>query len=201
MRTFKFSIFGQTFPIHRWTIWFFSVFAIVGTGGLIYKQFYPDDLVTLQEANHALSVEIQEYGRHLADIPRQAFDADDLTVRIYPDRCLLIQRKSPTGMLTKLVPDLERKDFKHRPGDEVPSNQSWIPSLVVPLEASVQGRCLNPHPGNFQTTYGRRDGCWIEVWRQWQDSCTHVQMFNTCSGGWDSHPNGSPRLRWTLCRH
>lgn len=199
-RTFKFSIFGLTFPIHRWTIWAFSIIAVAATAGVVYKQLRPDDLVNLEEANHALSVEIQEYGRHMADVPRQAFDADDLTVRIYPDLCLLIQRKSAVGVLTKLVPDLERKDFKHRPGDEV-QKQSYTPSFMTTLAASEQNRCLNPHPGPFQTAYGKRDGCWVEVWRRWQDNCEHVQMFNACNGAWDSLPNGAPRVRWTQCNH
>lgn len=200
-RYINFRLLGFDLKIPRWTTFFFGIIAVVFVGGSVYRHFFPIDLVSLEEAQHMMSIEIQEYGKHLVDVPKQAFDADDLVVRIYPDTCLLIQRRVNGAVWTKLIPDLSREDFKHRPGDEVPRKSEGL-HLLVPLEAAAVSRdCLNPHPGPFQTTYGRRDGCWIEVWRRWPDQCEHVQMFNACNGMWDSERNGAPRVRWTNCRH
>ena len=57
------------------------------------------------------------------------------------------------------------------------------------------GRCLNPHPGAFRSWYGQRNGCLVQVWRQWPDACTHYQWLNTCNNIWD------PQINWTCCVH
>ena len=74
---------------------------------------------------------------------------------------------------------------------------------LIPVQQNPQcgGRCLNPHPGNFASQNGRTQGCWVQVWRTWQDGCSHYQWFNACSSSWDSEPNGQPRVYWTCCRH
>lgn len=67
--------------------------------------------------------------------------------------------------------------------------------------AAPVGRCLDPHPGTFRSWYGETRGCWIQVWREFQDGCKHYQWFNKCGGFWDANPNGTPRVYWTDCRH
>jgi hypothetical protein len=57
------------------------------------------------------------------------------------------------------------------------------------------GRCWNPHPGQFRSWYGQQNGCFVQVWRQWQDGCTHWQLFNSCSNYYD------PNINWTCCVH
>jgi hypothetical protein len=66
---------------------------------------------------------------------------------------------------------------------------------------ACRGRCLDPHPGQFRSWYGERNNCWVQVWRQWPEGCTHYQMFNSCQNSWDVHPNGAPRVYWTCCVH
>ncbi|HXB53295.1 MAG TPA: hypothetical protein VN461_00800 [Vicinamibacteria bacterium] len=73
-------------------------------------------------------------------------------------------------------------------------------STKVPVQAGCQGRCMNPHPGNFNSWFGTRNGCFVQVWRQWPDRCTHYQWYNSCTGYWDSDMNG-PRIYWTCCVH
>ncbi len=63
------------------------------------------------------------------------------------------------------------------------------------------GRCTSPHPGPFRSWNGDRNGCWLAIWRQWADGCTHYQWYNTCNGAWDSNPDGSPKVWWTCCVH
>ncbi|MBZ5511658.1 MAG: hypothetical protein LAN70_10880 [Acidobacteriia bacterium] len=57
----------------------------------------------------------------------------------------------------------------------------------------VQAGCLNPHPGPFRSWWGPASGCWAPFYRQWNDGCTHYQMYNACTGQWD------PRINWTAC--
>ena len=63
------------------------------------------------------------------------------------------------------------------------------------------GRCLDPHPGPFQSWNGEQNGCWIQVWRRWPEGCQHYQWYNSCNGYWDSYPNGAPKVNWTCCVH
>ena len=74
---------------------------------------------------------------------------------------------------------------------------------LIPVQQNPQcgGGCLNPHPGNFASQNGRTQGCWLQVWRTWQDGCSHYQWFNVCASSRDSLPNGQPRVYWTCCRH
>ena len=70
----------------------------------------------------------------------------------------------------------------------------------TPVQAT-RGRCQNPHPGQFSSWSGTKQGCWLQVWRRWSDGCTHYQWFNSCSSSWDSDPSGRPRVYWTRCTH
>jgi hypothetical protein len=69
-----------------------------------------------------------------------------------------------------------------------------------PVQAT-RGRCQNPHPGQFSSWNGTKQGCWLQVWRRWSDGCTHYQWFNSCSSSWDSDQSGRPRVYWTRCTH
>lgn len=79
--------------------------------------------------------------------------------------------------------------YAHAPGDGLPA------------QPVGQSNCLNPHPAPFNSSYGSRNGCWVQVWRNFQDGCVHYQWFNSCSNFWDVNPDGSPRVYWTQCRH
>jgi len=65
----------------------------------------------------------------------------------------------------------------------------------APRLIRVQAGCWSngPHPWPFRSWWGPANGCWAPFYRQWNDGCTHYQMFNTCSGQWD------PRITWTFC--
>jgi len=57
------------------------------------------------------------------------------------------------------------------------------------------GRCVNPHQGAYNQWYGQVNGCFVQVWRQWADGCTHFQWFNRCYNYFD------PSINWTHCVH
>jgi len=63
------------------------------------------------------------------------------------------------------------------------------------LRVQGPGRCWNPHPGPFRSWQGQQNGCILQVWRQFQDGCTHFQWYNSCNGIWD------PQIYWTYCIH
>jgi hypothetical protein len=66
-------------------------------------------------------------------------------------------------------------------------------SLSAILAPDPQGSCLNPHPGNFQGSWGAANGCWAPFYRRFNDGCAHYQMYNACQGYWD------PQIHWTYC--
>lgn len=69
----------------------------------------------------------------------------------------------------------------------------------IPTQApNCSGRCLNPHPGAFTSWNGDRNGCWVQVWRQWPEGCKHYQWYNSCNGFWDADQNG-PKIYWVCC--
>jgi hypothetical protein len=150
-----------------------------------------------------------------------------LSVKTYADGCLLIARAGNSRIRSKLVVDLLRDanpmTRSDPPAPATPSDpglgsadlvasvsaaeRPWHPDLTPDQIAVtgggkiVQPGCLNPHPGPFRTWYGEKRGCIVDVWREWPDGCQHSQQMDSCSGAWDSHPDGSPRVRWTRCVH
>ncbi len=49
----------------------------------------------------------------------------------------------------------------------------------------VQGSCLNPHPGQFQQTWGPyTNQCQQPTYRRWADGCVHVQIYDHCQNIW-----------------
>jgi hypothetical protein len=86
------------------------------------------------------------------------------------------------------------------PGKSVPA--VWSGGDSPPLEAQrCGGKCLNPHPYQFKSWYGQANGCWVQVWRQWTDGCTHYQSYDKCHNVWDLNPDRTPRVNWTCCVH
>jgi len=63
-------------------------------------------------------------------------------------------------------------------------------------ESSAQsGNCINPHPGEFKYWWGTpTDKCNSPMYRQFQDGCTHYQIYNRCANAWDA------RIFWTTCQ-
>jgi len=57
----------------------------------------------------------------------------------------------------------------------------------------VQSGCRDPHPGPFQSAWGRPNGCWVPLYRTWRDGCRHYQWYNSCSGQWNA------RIYWNFC--
>lgn len=188
-------------PIPHWTVGGFGVVALAGVGGTVYRGFFPAP----ELLSPADTLAREEYERHLFETPNTIYERDGLTLRVHNDHCLLIATEvPPKTVLTKLVPSLARRELYQAPsairtnGSE--KSSPWrIPALLT-TTVQAQGRCQNPHPGEFQTSYGNKNGCWVEVVRRWADGCEHVQMLNTCSGAWDANADGSPRVRWTRCR-
>lgn len=206
------TIFGVTLPVPDWARGAVGVLVLLGVAALIVVNLWPAiqasilPLITAQQANQQANREVSEYGRHMIDVPTTAWQDPDgvFTLRTFSDHCVLIVRRVGNQVLTKLIPDLTLEEEKSSAA-VIPTKGplDWPLAILHSIEPTLeaQGGCLNPHQGPFNTWYGARDGCWIQVWRQWPDGCTHRQMLNTCQGYWDSNPDGSPRVTWTACRH
>lgn len=175
--------------VPRWVIALVAMLAAGVAGWLVVGQ-PTQQLVTQKEANAALQEAVQEYGLHMAETPEtQAILMNDargrMTAQKYADGCVVIVRAGRGTPRSKLILDLARDDHAASSGLGL--------QLVAPLEAA--GRCLNPHPGEFKTWYGARNGCWVQVWRAWPDGCQHYQNFDACHGAWDAP------VIWTSCVH
>lgn len=174
---------------------------VITIGGMTYayRAWMKDPelaLVTAKQANARLQAEVIEYGQHAAEAPESVAvlrnDArGKLTVAAFPDECSIISLVKGGKARSKLILSLAR---------EVEASRLTTPPFDI-MTVYAAGRCWNPHPGEFKTWYGDRDGEWIQVWRQWPDGCKHVQMFNTVRGVWDTNRDGTPKVTWTSCVH
>lgn len=199
----RFEAFGFKVPLPPWAVSVLAAVVIMAVGIFLWRKIVddPDKIVTdLKAVNRDMAFQVDEYGRHAMEDPikHEALeDADGgLLLRVYTDHCVLIQRRTRDGMLTKLVPDLARSRVRAE-SRQVPPPPSWS---ILPT-VSAQGRCWNPHPGPFTWWYGGRRGDWVEVWRQWPDGCRHFQMMHVPSGAWATNPDGSPSVNWITCVH
>ena len=104
-------------------------------------------------------------------------------------------QSAPTGSIGRDFPGMMLAGLGI-PGGGIPA-----PWLERPVAAPSATTCLNPHPGDYSTSYGPHNGCWVQVWRQFKDGCQHYQWFNTCANVWDVNRDGSPRVYWSQCRH
>lgn len=149
------------------------------------------ELVTAREATEAAMAEIEEFGKHIGEKSLSEYTLSEsplMLARLYKDRCILLVSDTPEGVRSKLVRDLARDAHK-------PKKTASFFSLPA-VEAAQRTRCDTfVHPGPFETKYGVKNGCWVPVWRMFQDGCVHVQMFDVCHGTWDA------TIRWTSCRH
>ena len=72
-------------------------------------------------------------------------------------------------------------------------------STTEPVEQNIRpvqacaGHCTDPHPGQPTITYGKTNGCWVQVVRTWADRCSQYQWYDTCHSLWD------PKIYWTCC--
>lgn len=206
MKYYTLEIFGFKTQAPRWALTLFSLILIATAALFLFRTTWLEPerrVISLEDANKQLTAEVEEYGIHAMEEPEkhELFEEEDgkLILRVFKDHCVLIQRQTIKGTRTKLVPDLAR-------GLQTASRQifpSWdfLPVLEASQGNACQRGCLNPHPGAFKWWYGERKGEWVEVWRQWPEGCTHVQMFHPPSGSWDSNQDGTPRVRWTCCVH
>jgi hypothetical protein len=186
-----------------WAITVLVVILLTAAGLMVYQKYVEPErtVITLKDANKQLAAEVEEYGLHVMEEPEkhELFEEQDgkLMLRVFKDHCVLIQRQTRRGTRTKLVMDLDRSNTGVSRYVTPPMN--WIP--IVEAGQVCNRGCLNPHPGQFRWWYGAQQGDWVEVWRQWSEGCTHVQMFNPRVRSWDSNPDGSARVRWTCCVH
>jgi hypothetical protein len=212
------KLFGFETHAPAWVLTLFALILVAGAGVTVYNITYghpEQQLLSLKDANKQLAAEVEEYSLHAMEEPEkhELFEEQDglLLLRVFKDHCVLIQRRHILrGVRSKLVIDLARSTplTSSRQIDVPPPGigigvvgVSLFPIVEASQSAACKRGCRDPHPGDFRWWYGKRDGEWVEVWRQWPDNCTHVQMFHPRSGAWDSEPNGAPRVRWVCCVH
>lgn len=172
---------GIQVPIPTWTSYAFGVIAVLAIGFATYRYFYPPE-------NERIATERDHYQRHMFEEAEATFTQDGISVRVYRDDCLVVARKTEARLLLSAAPHVEHA-FR------------LPPFMPVVEAATVTQGCAHYGP-MVRWEYGSRlDACWVEVHRTFQDGCQHVQHYNTCTGAWETYPNGYPVLRWIRCNH
>ncbi len=121
------------------------------------------------------------------------------------DGCIFVHRHNGSREFDQWVPDPIRgihapsgpAATSHPRFESVPIESKLLyTSATPPKLLRVQGgRCVNPHPGPFNWWWGPPSGCWVPMFRQFQDGCSHHQMFNSCGNYWDMN------ILWDRCLH
>jgi hypothetical protein len=57
-----------------------------------------------------------------------------------------------------------------------------------------QRRCIDPHPGVFYEELNHVNECILEIYREWEEGCAHVQPYNKCTDEWGA-------VEWLCCVH
>ena len=184
---------------------------LVGTSSLTTVRPQPNDQIAGTSISAGLSDENSELvveNHHLATPAIQLQNRHEhfsgnheklhpLLTSVYPNGSQPLQlRRLLTISSTDLSPAGETCP-------EFLSAQQDFASVLLKSTApsTCGGRCWDPHPGPFRFWYGQQNGCWVQVWRSWQEGCQHYQWYNSCNGYWDLHPNGAPKVNWTCCVH
>jgi hypothetical protein len=110
-----------------------------------------------------------------------------------------INRSRPEALLAELrappVPGDDVKGAVERTDDRVLARLLEADHELQMTPVQAGGHCINPHPGAYNQWYGQVNGCFVQVWRQWPDGCTHFQWFNRCLNYFD------PAINWSRCVH
>jgi len=209
-------------PLTGWAIFAVSLIVVLYAAGHFGFKLYDDwkQAKQIAAANAAANEDTSTYTNavtremvaHNADGSGHHFtlhtDSKGETVATYfdSDGCIALSRPGvalpylPTASATlewSLGPD--KRPPSHAPISATPlgaTNTSLSSGTESrPRLLRVQAGCWNngPHPWPFHTWWGPANGCWAPFYRQWNDGCTHYQMFNACNGQWD------PRIIWTFC--
>lgn len=193
----KIKISGNEIDLPGWVTPWFGVIACAAATWWLYTLVMPppaQKLISLEQANEQLQLEVDHYTRHFGDEPTASI-ADPggaVSVRVYNDACLLVSQRIGMTSATRLLLG---------PGDQR-RRSSLVESVFPVLEASgAQNRC-DGHAGRFSTRYGQRlNECVVEVYRTFEDQCEHIQLFDACRSSWQTNADGSPRVRWVRCQH
>lgn len=177
----KLSAFGASLelPLPKWAV-IVLVTAALGGGGAIWF-FTRDDahtLITLKQANDALTGQLTEYAKHAGDDPEHVTPIFDdtrgkLSVKSFADGCVVLRRVSPKGERSKLVLDLARDE------PVTQAETAWVTPVFA--QASCNPRCPPGHPGAFRTEFRNQQGCLVEYWQFFQDGCVSWTAFNACA--------------------
>jgi len=97
--------------------------------------------------------------------------------------------------------DLDAKVSASAGNPGVPLRFSFDLAAFKIMPVFFQRGCLNPHPGRWAENRQQTNQCMIQVFRTFEDSCSHFQLFNVCTNSWDVLPNGAPNVHWTRCIH
>lgn len=189
---------GNEIDVPGWCSPIFGVLVCIAATALVYRMVVPaePELVSVKQANERLEHELAHYNLHSFDEPKASFSdpSGSVSVRAYGDACLLVSQRFGMASTTRLLIGL---------GERRKASVDLSAAVFPVLEASeTQGRCWDPHPGRFQSGYGpRHNECVVEVYRTFEDSCQHTQLFDACRGSWQTNSDGSPRVRWLRCVH
>jgi hypothetical protein len=138
------------------------------------------------------------------------------------DGCLLVVRSTPDGVVTSRlwVPRFSGAEMTPPPGAVgyvqhvetetlAETGQSSFAALLsdrLPFTAgfafgdqshpmqACSGRCSEHHRGQPTTSYGKTNGCWLQVVRTWPDGCSQYQWYDACHSVWDG------KIYWTCCK-
>src|SRR6185503_12177651 len=184
-RVAPFKWLGFEFVPPRWFYTALSALVVLALAGFLWLKVAQPYFDNQGERAHKLE-EVAQYQRHFGEAMLYEStvlkgDAGAVTVGYYAsDRCLVVIRRPPgsTSGAYHFIPETQYAGPP--PGRIAVNGDLPIPFAAIGLAApaQVRGRCVLPHPGQFQSWQGERRGCWVQVWRRWADGCVMYQFYD-----------------------
>jgi|GEM_PF-3142690 len=167
----------------------------------------PVETQTVYETRERGSLKVDLFADNAVRVKRKGPEPGGIEVKIWvpsPPKSIDAAPGPVSSSPGELSGAASESPSEDRTGTREPINPQFrLASFTAPgpLPGEPAGQCLNPHPGAFKSWYGQKNGCWVAVYRQWPDGCTHYQWYNACYNTWDAYPNGAPKVYWTACVH
>jgi hypothetical protein len=177
----------------RLIVWAMSFVALFVVMAYSYKNhidpvLHPDTV----NVDKDYAVQQEESMKHISETASSEVLIDGAIVRFYAsDACIAVMRPLGAGFRPHFILD-PLSGFT--PMGRLGAMEVSGAGLFLAGKRCERKHCLNPHPGVPYEERAPVDLCTIDIYREWEDGCAHIQTYDICA-------DESIRTRDLCCVH
>jgi hypothetical protein len=180
----------------KWGTWGLTAIFLVAAGAWTWINYVDPALhpATVDVSIEA-ALQMEESMKHIAEVAQSEVIVDGGTLVKYfsSDACVAVFRPLGAGFKPYFLIDPLRV-MKDGPMMMLGSNEVMGAAIIPVGDSPCQRRCIDPHPGVFYEELNEINDCIVEVYREWEEGCAHVQPYNRCNEVWGP-------VEWLCCVH